>query len=62
MTKRTPQVIKERYVVEVRGRQYWVVDSQTRGLMGGPFAFGPEGRMAAMARADTLNSTLVQMG
>jgi hypothetical protein len=47
----------DRYRVDLRGRAYWIVDSQTGGLFGGPYAIGPEGRMSAQARCDQLNAT-----
>jgi hypothetical protein len=55
--KRAYGIPSDRYVVDLRGRAYWIVDSQTGGLFGGPYAIGPEGRMAAQARCDQLNAT-----
>jgi hypothetical protein len=55
--KKTPHGIAgDRYVVELRGNAYYVVDVKSGGLFrGGPYRT----REAAQSRADALQSTVV---
>jgi hypothetical protein len=61
---KTYGIAADRYVVELRGSQFFVIDAQTGGIMGGPYsargAMAAQGRAAAQARADSLNATVVR--
>lgn len=59
--RRQPQrtshgIAGDRYVVELRGTAYYVVDARTGGFMGGPYRT----REAAQSRADALQQTVVR--
>jgi hypothetical protein len=57
-------IAADRFVVELRGTQFFVVDAQTGGIMGGPYSargtMAAQGRAAAQARADSLNLTITR--
>jgi hypothetical protein len=61
---KTYGIAADRYVVDLRGAQYFVVDVQTGAIMGGPYAargaMAAQGRAACQARADALNATVTR--
>jgi hypothetical protein len=61
---KTYGIAADRYVVELRGSQFFVIDAQTGGIVGGPYsargATAVQGRAAAQARADRLNATVIR--
>jgi hypothetical protein len=53
--KRAPHGIPgDRYVVQLLGNAYYVIDQKTDGIMGGPY----RSREAAQDRADALQRTI----
>jgi len=61
---KTYGIAADRYVVELRGSQFFVVDALNGGIVGGPYsargAMATQGRAAAQARADSLNATVTR--
>ena len=55
--QRTPHGIAgDRYVVELRGNAYYVLDAKTGGIVGGPYRT----REAAQSRSDALQQTVTR--
>jgi hypothetical protein len=54
----------DRYVVQLKGSSFFVVDAQTGGIVGGPYSargkMAAQGRAAAQARCDSLNATVTR--
>lgn len=57
VAKKTPHGIAgDRFVTELKGNAYYVVDVKTGGIVGGPYRT----REAAQSRSDALQQTVVR--